>query len=69
MFKRLVNSVIKTNDFNYKSCEMISDDLNNKITEKYPGRKVWIDVSEDGENGAYTEYPNGLMDKVGKYEE
>ena len=40
----------------FKSCEMISDDLHTKITETYPERDVWIEVSEDGENGSYTEY-------------
>ena len=40
----------------FKSCEMISDDLYAKITEAYPERTVWIEVSEDGENGSYTEY-------------
>ena len=40
----------------HKSCEMMSDDLYNKIIEKYPNREVWIEVSEDGENGSYTEY-------------
>lgn len=35
---------------------MISDDLYSKISEKYPNREVWIEVSEDGENGSYTEY-------------
>ena len=70
-FKRWLESLYSgdTLNLNHKSCEMISDDLNDKITEKYPGRKVWIDVSEDGENGAYTEYPNGLMDKVYKDKE
>jgi hypothetical protein len=28
------------------------------ITNKYPGREVHIDVSEDGENGAHIEYPS-----------
>ena len=40
----------------YKSCEMMSDDLYAKISEKYPGREVHIDISEDGENGAHIEY-------------
>jgi hypothetical protein len=35
----------------YKSCEMIADDLYAEIIKKYPNRKVWIEVSEDGENG------------------
>jgi hypothetical protein len=41
---------------NYKSCEMISDDLYVQIASRYPGRAVWIEVSEDGENGALIRY-------------
>ena len=40
----------------YKSCEMTSDDLYIQITKKYPGRKIEIDVSEDGENGSHAVY-------------
>jgi hypothetical protein len=40
----------------YKSCEMISDDLYAEISKKYPGRRVTIEVSEDNENGSYIEY-------------
>ena len=36
----------------YKSCEMLSDELHAKIKERYPGRRMAISVSEDGENGA-----------------
>ncbi len=40
----------------YKSCEMMSDDLYDTISNKYPGREVWIEVSEDGENGSFIKY-------------
>jgi hypothetical protein len=40
----------------YKSCEMMSDDLYDIISKKYPGREVWIEVSEDGENGSFIKY-------------
>ena len=40
----------------YKSCEMMSDDLYAQIQAKYPGREVWIEVSEDGENGSFIKY-------------
>ena len=40
----------------FKSCEMMSDDLYIQITKKYPGRKIEIDVSEDGENGSHAIY-------------
>jgi hypothetical protein len=42
----------------YKSCEMIADELYEKINAKYPGRFVEIEVSEDGENGCVISYPS-----------
>ena len=57
-FKRWLERLYddKTLELDYKSCEMMSDDLYTKIDEKYPGREVHIDISEDGENGAHIEY-------------
>ena len=57
-FKRWLEKLYaeKTLELDYKSCEMISDDLYTQISEKYPGREVHIDVSEDGENCAHIEY-------------
>ena len=43
----------------FRSCEMISDDLAEKIKDKYPNRDVVIDVSEDDENGSHCIYPKG----------
>jgi hypothetical protein len=40
----------------YKSCEMMADDLYIQIASRYPNRVVWIEVSEDGENGALIRY-------------
>lgn len=40
----------------YKSCEMIADELYSQIRRKYPIRKVWIEVSEDGENGCLKQW-------------
>ena len=40
----------------YKSCEMICDELAEKINKKYPNRRMEITVSEDGENGATIQY-------------
>ena len=45
-----------TLELDYRSCEMISDALAEKINEKYPGRKIEITVSEDGENGSTSRY-------------
>ena len=57
-FKRWLEKMYdqKTLQLDYKSCEMISDDLYIAITKKYPGRHIEIDVSEDGENGSHTVY-------------
>jgi len=40
----------------WKSCEMIADDLYIQIADRYPGRAVVIEVSEDGENGCSISY-------------
>jgi len=56
LFKRFIDSLIVENEMDYKSCEMISDDLANWINEKFPKRTIKIEVSEDGENGSYKEY-------------
>ena len=59
-FKRWLESLYG-NDIlalNYKSCEMIADELYLQIAEKYPNRDVWIEVSEDCENGCSVEYNN-----------
>jgi len=57
-FKRWLENLYKdgTMTLNYKSCEMMSDDLYDIITQRYPGREVWIEVSEDGENGSFIKY-------------
>ena len=43
-------------ELDYKSCEMIADDIYTQIAAKYPGRAVTIEVSEDGENGCCISY-------------
>ena len=43
----------------YKSCEMIADDLAEHIQAKYPGRWLKISVAEDNENGCEIEYQKG----------
>ena len=57
-FKRWMEKLYseKTLELDYKSCEMMSDDLYIEITKKNPGRKIEIDVSEDGENGSHAVY-------------
>jgi hypothetical protein len=49
----------KTLELDYKSCEMISDDLAAKIQAKFQGRDLTIEVSEDGECGSYCVYDPG----------
>ena len=47
------NSVL---ELDWKSCEMIADDLYVQIADRYPERAVWIEVAEDGENGCLIKY-------------
>ena len=47
-------------ELDYKSCEMIADELAKYIKDHYPGRFMKIEVSEDGENGAVGYY-EGLI--------
>ena len=58
-FKRWLENLYKEDilALDYKSCEMIADDLYLHINSKYPGRFVVIDVAEDGENGCQIVYP------------
>ena len=62
-FKRWIEDMYSegTLKLDFKSCEMMSDDLYVQITKKYPGRKIEIDVSEDGENGSHAVYENPVM--------
>ena len=57
-FKRWLESLYAdgTLQLDYKSCEMICDDLAQQINLKYPNRKLALTISEDGENGATIEY-------------
>ena len=57
-FKRWLLNLYKdaTLSLDYKSCEMMSGDLYDVISKKYPNREVWIEVSEDGENGSSIKY-------------
>lgn len=63
-FKRWLESLYQANDnrpalyLDYKSCEMMADDLYDQIALHYPNRSVIIEVSEDGENGCTIKYQN-----------
>jgi hypothetical protein len=54
--EQLYSSTQGVLSLDHKSCEMMSDDLYDSINKKYPGREVWIEVSEDGENGSFIKY-------------
>ena len=63
-FKRWLENLYSTNnnsqgsilELDWKSCEMIADDLYVQIAARYPDRAVWIEVAEDGENGCLIKY-------------
>ena len=57
-FKRWLENLYATGtlELDYKSCEMICDDLAKQINNRYPNRKLNITVSEDNENGATCTY-------------
>ena len=57
-FKRWLENLYAggTLELNYKSCEMISDELYDQIAARYPDRNIVINVSEDNENGAVISY-------------
>lgn len=57
-FKRWLENLYASDtlQLNFKSCEMIADDLYLQIAGRWPGRAVWIEVAEDGENGTLIKY-------------
>jgi hypothetical protein len=59
-FKRWLESLYSGSNtvlaLDWKSCEMIADDLYIQVAGRYPGRAVWIEVAEDGENGCLIKY-------------
>ena len=57
-FKRWLESLYGKDilQLDFKSVEMIADDLYIQIAARYPERAVWIEVAEDGENGCLIKY-------------
>jgi hypothetical protein len=57
-FKRWLDGLYSKDilELDFKSCEMIADDLYVQIAQRYPERVVWIEVAEDGENGCLIKY-------------
>ena len=57
LFKRWLEGLYNgTLELDYKSCEMMADELAKTIQARYPGRQLTIEVSEDGENGCLITY-------------
>ena len=58
-FKRWLENLYKEDvvQLDYKSCEMIADELAEHIQAMYPNRWLKISVAEDNENGCEMEYP------------
>lgn len=57
-FKRWLENIYNKDilELNNKSCEMIAEELYHIIADRYPSRNIWIEISEDGENGCYIEF-------------
>jgi hypothetical protein len=63
-FKRWLENLYSNNgivsnpvlELDWKSCEMVADDLYDQIAQRYPNRAVSIEVAEDGENGCLINY-------------
>ena len=53
---KLYSSTQGVLSLDYQRCEMMAEVLSIQIAAKYPDRAVWIEVSEDGENGALIKY-------------
>lgn len=65
LFKRELESIFDSGamEVDYKSCEMLAEELIDYITDKYPNRVISVEVSEDGENGATLSYfPASFLD-------
>ena len=57
-FKRWLESLYDkdTLQLSNKSCEMIARELYAQINSEYKVREIWIEVSEDGENGCLLQF-------------
>lgn len=62
-FKRWLESLYSDGilQLDYKSCEMIAQDLIESINAKYLGRIITVDVSEDNENGAVIHFDSSKV--------
>ena len=57
-FKRWLERLYanSTLQLDYKSCEMMAEELYEKINKEYPNRQIWIEISEDQENGTFIQF-------------
>ena len=57
-FKRWLENLYQngTLQLDYKSCEMMAEDLYDQIATRYPDKEIWVEVSEDGENGCLIKF-------------
>lgn len=67
MFRRWCESQFKDDiiKIDYKSCEMLAEELINLIKVAYPGRDMQVEVYEDDINGSvvqYTRFPEHKFD-------
>ena len=58
LFKRELEGLFDdgTLQLDYKSCEMLCDDIADYVRNKYPNRDLIVKVSEDNENGSTARY-------------
>jgi len=62
LLKRELETLYSKNtlDADYKSCEMLAEELIQYIVEEYPARDITVRVYEDDENGAVLEYSRDI---------
>jgi hypothetical protein len=66
LFKRELENLFNagTMQCDYKSCEMLAEDLIEYLYTKYPKRDITVSVYEDDENGAILEYTKNMAMEV-----
>ena len=66
LFKRELEKLYSegTMQCDYKSCEMLAEDLIKYISNAYPNRDINVRVYEDDENGAVLEYTRNITPTV-----
>ena len=66
LFKRELEKFYETRmNLDFKSCEMLAEELILLLQTRYPNRDITACVYEDGENGAILEYSKPLYPEAG----